>query len=260
MRALGIDIGSRFIKIAVTEGGRLVSFKKAETSHNPLQRCCELLKDVKAERAMATGYGRHLLEVHAEARTITEIKAFARGARAVFPGAMTIIDIGGQDTKVISLDEAGNVRKFEMNDRCSAGTGKFLEIMARALGYPMEEFGSGPSENGEVKISSMCTVFAESEVVSLISRGVSRQAIAGAIHRAIADRVLGMLKRVQVQGDVVFSGGCAKNRTLREMLERGMEMPLCVAEAPEITGALGAALYAEKEGAEVRFAEGMRCG
>lgn len=249
MRALGIDIGSRFIKLALVEKGCLISYKKAETSFNPLDGCYDLLRNMQADRIIATGYGRHLLEVHSDTKTITEIKAFARGARALFPNCRTIIDIGGQDTKVISLDERGNVRKFEMNDRCAAGTGKFLEIMANALGYPIEEFGSENFNNyyKEIQISSMCTVFAESEVISLISKGVSRQDITMAIHRAIANRVVAMLKRIPVEDDVVFAGGCANNGCLKEMLELSISKTIKVASIPEITGALGAALYAEQE-------------
>ncbi|MDP2151603.1 MAG: acyl-CoA dehydratase activase [Parvibaculum sp.] len=247
MRALGIDIGSRFIKAVVVEGGRPVSFKKAETLFSPLENCMRVLDGMKADSMVVTGYGRHLLEVHMDAESITEIKAFARGARAVFPSCRTIIDIGGQDTKVISLDENGLVKKFEMNDRCAAGTGKFLEVMAKALGYGIEEFGrDGHGDSADVQISSMCTVFAESEVVSLISKGISRQAIAKAIHKAIAGRVIAMLKRVPVKDDVVFAGGCANNMRLKGMLEAGIGLAVNISSLPEMTGALGAALHAEQ--------------
>ena len=141
MTALGIDIGSRYIKAVLLERGEWVKSGKAETSFDPLGKCREILRDMPADRVVATGYGRHLLEIHADTRAITEIKAFARGARAVFPNCRTIIDIGGQDTKVIALNEQGKVWKFEMNDRCAAGTGKFLEIMAKSLGFSLEEFG-----------------------------------------------------------------------------------------------------------------------
>lgn len=245
MRAAGIDIGSRFIKLAIVEEGGLVEFKMAESSFDPLGKCSELLKEAKAQKVIATGYGRHLLEIHTEMKTITEIKAFARGARAFFPNCRTIVDIGGQDTKVISLDAEGLVRKFETNDRCAAGTGRFLEVMARALGYPLEEFGDTErTESDVVQINSLCTVFAESEVVSLIAKGRKREDIAIAIHRSIAQRVLSMLKRLAVEKDIVFAGGCARNPCLRGILEKAIGNVL-VAEVPEITGALGAALYAK---------------
>src|SRR6266540_1059386 len=212
MRALGIDIGSRFIKAALVAEGALVCSAHVETSFDPLARCGELLRDMPAGRMVATGYGRHLLEVHGDIPTITEIKAFARGARNVFPSCRTVIDIGGQDTKVISLDGEGRVRKFEMNDRCAAGTGKFLEVMAKTLGYSMEEFGGNrPSGHGDIQLSSMCTVFAESEVVSLIAKGAGREEIVVAIHRAVVGRVAAMTKRVSVEDELVFAGGCACN-------------------------------------------------
>lgn len=245
MKTAGIDIGSRFIKLALVEEGQLLLFKKADTSFSPLERCHELLRGVETEKIMATGYGRHLFEVHIGSRTITEIKAFARGARALFPECRTIIDIGGQDTKVISLDEKGNVRKFEMNDRCAAGTGKFLEIMAKTLDYSMKEFSSITSRrNKKIRINSMCTVFAESEVVSLIAKGEDREDIAVALHHLVADRMLSMLKRIPIEEDVVFAGGCAKNQCLKELIEYALGKPIHVAKNPEITGALGAALYA----------------
>ncbi len=246
MKALGIDIGSRFIKTVLLENGELVKTRMVDTSFDPLERCKRLLEEVPADKVVATGYGRHLLEVHTDIQTITEIKAFARGARAMFPSCRTIIDIGGQDTKVISLNEGGSVKKFEMNDRCAAGTGKFLEIMARALGYTLEEFGFISSEGrSELQINSMCTVFAESEVISLITKGAKREDIAVAVHRSVANRVVSMARRVAMDEDITFAGGCARNNLLKSLLEAGMGRRITAAEKPEITGALGAALYAQ---------------
>ncbi|HJV64319.1 MAG TPA: acyl-CoA dehydratase activase [Geomonas sp.] len=245
MIAPGIDIGSRYIKSALVADGRLVSFDRMETGCDPLAGCRLILGEVKADRVMATGYGRHLLEVHGDIPAVTEIKAFARGARHFFPASRTVIDIGGQDTKVIALSAQGRVIKFEMNDRCAAGTGKFLEVMARSLGYDLEAFGALPDEEGEgITISSMCTVFAESEVVSLIARGAGRSKIAAAIHRAVAARVAGMVKRIPAEEEIVFAGGCARGSLLRSMLERSLGKRLLVPKFPEITGALGAALCA----------------
>ena len=249
MKALGIDIGSQYIKGALVEKGKWVDSQRAETSFNPLEKCKEMLKEMPADRVIATGYGRHLLEVHGNIKTITEIKAFARGARAFLPGCHTIIDIGGQDTKVIALNKQGDVWKFEMNDRCAAGTGKFLEIMARNLGYSLDEFGSKAlTAQREIQLSSMCTVFAESEVISLTAKGVAREEIAMAIHRAIINRVSSMAKRFPLQAEVVFAGGCAHNRCLKELLEQSLKRNIRVASDPEMTGALGAALFAEEDG------------
>jgi (R)-2-hydroxyacyl-CoA dehydratese activating ATPase len=249
MRALGIDIGSRYIKGALVEKGEWIDFQRSETTFNPLEKCHEMLNGMPADRVIATGYGRHLLEVHGDIKTITEIKAFARGSRAFFPNCHTIIDIGGQDTKVIALNEKGNVWKFEMNDRCAAGTGKFLEIMAINLGYSLEEFGSKAlAAHQEIQLSSMCTVFAESEVVSLTAKGVEREEIAMAIHRAIVCRVASKARRFPLEDEVVFAGGCAYNPCLKALLEQGLGRNIYVASVPEMTGALGAALFAEEEG------------
>ena len=249
MKALGIDIGSRYIKGALVEKGEWIDFKRSETTFNPLEKCNEMLKEMPADRVIATGYGRHLLEVHGDVRTITEIKAFARGARAFFPNCHTIIDIGGQDTKVIALNEQGNVWKFEMNDRCAAGTGKFLEIMAKNLAYSLEEFGSKAlTARQDIQLSSMCTVFAESEVVSLTAKGVEREEIAMAIHRAVINRLASMAKRFPLREEVVFAGGCAHNPCLKKLLEQSLKRNIQVASVPEMTGALGAALLAEQDG------------
>ena len=247
MSALGIDIGSRYIKAVLLEKGEWVRSSKAETSFDPLIKCRQFLTEMPAERVVATGYGRHLLEVHADIRAITEIKAFAWGARALSPSCRTIIDIGGQDTKVIALNEKGNVWKFEMNDRCAAGTGRFLEIMAKSLGYSLEEFGAQAlTGHQEIQLSSMCTVFAESEAISLTAQGIRREEIAMAIHRAIISRVTAMAQRVPLEDEVVFAGGCAYDRCLKGLLEKGLGKNVHVASFPEMTGAWGAALLAEQ--------------
>jgi (R)-2-hydroxyacyl-CoA dehydratese activating ATPase len=241
----GIDIGSRFIKYVVMEEGRVTAWRKQDTGHDPLSVCKRLIAADPPTRLIATGYGRQLLEVHQDASTITEIKAAARGARHVFPACGTIIDIGGQDTKVILLDEKGSVIQFEMNDRCAAGTGRFLEIMARALGYDIERFGiRGGRTRTDIKINSMCTVFAESEVIGLIAKGIDRERIALSLHESVADKVVALVKRVGMDREVVFAGGCARNESLKYMLEGRLNRTLLVHENPDMLAALGAALYA----------------
>ncbi len=245
----GIDIGSRFIKYAVIRGSDNISFAKVETGHDPLSACQRLLERERPEKLVATGYGRHLLEVQSDVRTITEIKAVAKGVKALFPGCRTIIDIGGQDTKVIRLDPDGRVENFEMNDRCAAGTGRFLEIMAKALGYDIGEFGAacGDGPNG-IKINSLCTVFAESEVIGLISKGSDRRMIARAIHDSIVQKVIPLIQRVGSLDEIVFVGGCAMNACLRQMFEGRLRKRIYVSENPFIHAAYGAALYAQCEG------------
>lgn len=252
MIVAGIDIGSRYIKFVLAEEGRIIAAEKRETGHDPLNICRDLIgrtAPASPERIVATGYGRYLMEVHGDIPTITEIKAVARGARAVFSSCRTVVDIGGQDTKVISLDYMGMITGFEMNDRCAAGTGRFIEIMARTLGYSIGEFGAscGIREDkaaNAIKINSMCTVFAESEVVGLIAKGIPRDEIAAAIHDSIAGRVMSLIRRVGEDNDIVFAGGCARNACLAAYLSERLQKPVHISESPEMLAALGAALYA----------------
>jgi predicted CoA-substrate-specific enzyme activase len=197
---------------------------------------------------VATGYGRHLLEIARDVPTITEIKAYAEGARRVLPGCRTVLDIGGQDVKAIAIGENGRVQKFEMNDRCAAGTGRFMEIMANALHYTMDEFGSvACTATSAEKISSMCTVFAESEVISLINSGSDRDAVALGIHEAIASRALTMLSKLGEFKNLVFAGGVAYNPCMRQILAQKLGVPILVPTDPQIVGALGAALEGATE-------------
>ena len=141
MRSVGIDIGSRTVKLVVMESNKIFLSFRADSSYDPLAVSKEMLNGISYDTLVATGYGRHMFSEHYECQVISEIKAFATGARVLFPDCEAILDIGGQDTKAISLDENGRVLKFEMNDRCAAGTGRFLEIMAAALHYPLADFG-----------------------------------------------------------------------------------------------------------------------
>ena len=215
-----------------------------ENSFDPLKVCEGMIRDAAYDVITATGYGRHLFENNFGGGVISEIKAFALGAREVFPSCRTVLDIGGQDIKVISLDERGRVRKFEMNDRCSAGTGRFLEIMAVALGCSLEDFGALAMKAGRAeKINSMCTVFAESEVISLLAKGAAREEISQGIHKTIVDRSKSMLGRINIDNDVVFVGGVALNPGVVDLLEKEINKTVHVPENPQIIGALGCALY-----------------
>ena len=244
MRHAGIDIGSRTIKLVVLEDGTLSHQHKVANSFNPLQTCDALLAGVAYDRITATGYGRHLFQGHhPAAAVITELKAFALGAAHLDGSCRTVLDIGGQDTKAIALDERGGIRKFEMNDKCAAGTGRFLEIMATALGYSYEEFAAAAQTAARAEpISNMCTVFAESEVISLVTRGVPRQEIALGIHRAIATRAVSLLRRVPLHGRLLFAGGVAHNPCMRALLTAELGLELLLAPDPQLVGALGCAL------------------
>jgi (R)-2-hydroxyacyl-CoA dehydratese activating ATPase len=245
VRSSGIDIGSRTVKLAVLEDGELVLARKAISSHNPLETAAQLLRDIDTGTVAATGYGRHLIKANLNCSVISEIKAFALGTRWLFADCRAILDIGGQDTKAISLDENGNMSKFEMNDKCAAGTGRFLEIMAAALGFTLEEFAKAAlsTERAE-KINSTCTVFAESEVISLTNQGAARNEVALGIHKAIISRSVSILKRVAPIGSIFFAGGVALNECVRVHLASEMGRQVIVPEDPQIVGALGAALYA----------------
>ena len=241
----GLDIGSRSVALVEFQNGDF-SFRIADTSHSPMEMARRLLEGREFARLVATGYGRHSARAKFADEVITEIKAYSLGARYLFKDARTILDIGGQDTKVILLDEAGKVIDFQMNEKCSAGTGKFLEVMAKALGYSLEEFGrEALKAEGNVKISSMCTVFAESEVVSLLHEGVGRRDIAYALHASIVERAVGLLKRVGVKEPLFFAGGVAKNPCVTQLLEEKLGIKVHVPEEPQMIGALGAALYAQ---------------
>lgn len=243
-RFAGVDIGSRTIELVVIDSsGELLHRDKADTGHNPRGAVKELLSGAEFDQLMATGYGRGMLEVELDCNTTTEIKAHAVGAKHCFPEAASIIDIGGQDSKVISLFPNGRIRKFEMNDRCAAGTGKFLEIMARTLGYTLSEFGEAAlATTQNCEISSMCTVFAESEVTSLISAGKDRGEISRGLHLSVIKRAVGMIRRVNCSGNIVFTGGVARNEAMVSLLAEATGHPVMVPEFPEYTGALGTAI------------------
>ena len=246
----GIDIGSRSIDLVILEEGQVVRRDLLPTTFDPLTQCRRLLGQMQAARVVATGYGRKLLAeaiTDLEIATITEIQAYALGAGYLYPGARTILDIGGQDTKAIALGPGGKVIKFEMNDRCAAGTGKFLEFMALALQMPLEKFGGFALQaDKKIQISSMCTVFAESEATSLMARGESPANIALGLHLAVAQRTVAMLQRVGLTAPLVFAGGVAHNPCIKALLEENLKEALMVPEYPDFVGALGAAIYGAK--------------
>ena len=244
MISAGLDVGSRTIKM-VTFDTIIRDYIVVETGANPLRRCQELMSRRDYERLVVTGYGRHLIATALHGEVISEIRAFAIGARFLYPDCHTVIDIGGQDCKVILLSDNGEVQKFEMNDRCAAGTGKFLEIMANTLEVKINELGNlAKGASKTVRINSLCTVFAESEVVSLIARGEQPGAIALALHDSIATRITTMARRVGIKERVVFAGGAALNQCLNRLVGDKLNIELTVPSVPQIVGALGAAILA----------------
>ncbi len=191
--------------------------------------------------AVATGYGRD--SIPTMDTSITEITCHARGAHALCPEAMTIVDIGGQDSKVIKLDEDGNVVNFVMNDKCAAGTGRFLEMMARTMELPLDEFCTqGLSWKHEVKISSMCTVFAESEVVSLVADDTPVPDIIHGLDRSVASKITSLAKRVKAEPSYLMTGGVANNEGVVTAIGEALGAPVATSEDSQLCGALGAAL------------------
>ncbi len=249
MRYAGIDIGSRSIELVVIdEAGNLVNSLQADTGFDPISETKKMITEVEYDHILATGYGRSLFELSFDAPTVTEIKAHATGAWVSFPQARIVLDIGGQDSKAISLRDNGTVKKFEMNDRCAAGTGKFLEIMAKSLGFTIDDFGrEALRAEKELNISSMCTVFAESEVTSLIAKGENPREIARGLHDSVVRRAAGMINRVAATGDIVFTGGVAKNPCMVALLSAKLGRELLIPFDPQSMGAFGAALLARKE-------------
>lgn len=254
--AAGVDIGSLTAKtVIVGLDCRIASYKviqgKIVDESAAIASLEQALENAQLTRVeigflVTTGYGRNMVSFGD--KNITEISCHARGAQFLFPGVRTVIDIGGQDSKVITLNGEGSVVNFAMNDKCAAGTGRFLEVMAHALEVPLEEMGvlSLKAEDPAL-ISSICTVFAESEVISLTAQGRSKLDIIAGIHEAIARRMHSLVNQVGVVAPVVISGGVAKNAGVVRALERLLETEIILPPEPQIVGALGAALFAVGE-------------
>jgi len=254
MITAGVDIGSITTKAAVLRDGALLGTKVGFTGYNSELAGSSILSELLRElgidisgvdRIVSTGYGRN--SVKFAQKSLTEITCHGAGARFLNPRAMTVIDIGGQDSKVILLDADGKVKNFVMNDKCAAGTGRFLEVMARALEADLDRFGSlaGQSQRPS-QISSLCTVFAESEVISLISRGERREDIIAGIHESIASRIGAMAGRMGITPPVVMTGGVAKNQGVVKALENRIGFPLEISKYPQENGAIGAAVLAAR--------------
>ncbi len=243
MRVLGLDIGSRTVDAVWLEDGRIVDWAVADSGFDPGSAASALVDRGAHDVVVSTGYGRHAARQRFGGSVVTEITAYGKGVSALFPDARAVLDIGGQDTKVIALGEGGRVVDFEMNDKCAAGTGKFLEVMARALGYELAELAEAAlCADRSVAISSMCTVFAESEVTGLVHSGEDRARIARGLHDAIATRTLGSLKRIAAAGPLVFAGGVAKNAAMVALITEGFDGDVRVPDEAQIVGAYGAAL------------------
>lgn len=194
---------------------------------------------------IATGYGR--INVPFADRQVTELSCHARGIISIYPSARTALDIGGQDAKGMKLDNRGKLVDFVMNDRCAAGTGRFLEVISKTLGLKLDDLGEiSLKAKNKITISSVCTVFAQQEIISLLSRGVAIEDAVAGLHNAIARRAVGMLKRLRVEPDIVFTGGVAKNIGVVTAVEDTLGHKVLVSKDPFITGALGAAILGKE--------------
>jgi predicted CoA-substrate-specific enzyme activase len=250
MISVGIDSGSATTKAVLVIDDRVVTYKICPTGFDFLSAAKNVCEDVLADAGVdkkdvngiyATGYGRNSIKF--ADRAVSEITAHTMGVYHLYPAVNGVIDIGGQDSKIISVNE-GKVTDFLMNDKCAAGTGKFLEYTAKALEVPIEELGSLALVSKEpASITSMCTVFAESEVISLRARGFKKEDIAAGLVESIARRVAVMVRQVGLKQNVAFVGGVAKNAGIKVFLEKELNISLYVPPEPQITGAIGAALY-----------------
>jgi (R)-2-hydroxyacyl-CoA dehydratese activating ATPase len=248
----GVDIGSTTAKCVVLDEEGQVRGK----SLNPVgvdivrdaERALELaLTDAHLARSevsfiTGTGYGRY--KVRFGQLVVTEISCHARGASFLFPGTRVVIDIGGQDTKAIRINDKGEVVDFAMNDKCAAGTGRFLDVCANALGYDVAQIGPlSLQARHAVKVTSTCTVFAESEVTSHVARGKDPKDILAGLHASIANRTLSLMQRVGVEPEITFTGGVSQNEGMVRALQRRIGAPINVSPLSQYLGALGAALH-----------------
>ena len=252
MYVLGIDSGSASTNAVIMNQNREIiasavvrtGAKSGESAERILEEILKKagLKQEDLDLIVSTGYGR--VSIPFADQNVTEISCHGKGAHFLNPKVRTILDIGGQDSKAIRLNDKGEVIDFVMNDKCAAGTGRFLEMMARTLEISIDELGPTSLQSKEnIEISSMCSVFAESEVISLIAQNKETADIAHGIHNAIAGKAISLMKRVGLEKDFMMTGGVAKNPGVVKVLEEQLGAPLYIYEEPEIVGAAGAALF-----------------
>jgi len=248
----GVDIGSTMTKVAIIDAtGRIVASIKGPTGPEHRQLANEVMKMALEQAGLklddvsyvvATGYGR--VNVPFADEQITELSCHARGVSSLFPNVRTAIDIGGQDAKCLKIHN-GKLIDFVMNDKCAAGTGRFLEVTAAALGIRLEDMGDVSFKaTKKIQLSNICTIFAQQEVVALLSRGEKVEDIIAGLHYALASRVATLARRLKIEPDVVLTGGVAKNIGIVKAMKEILGRELLVPEEPLLTGALGAAILA----------------
>lgn len=251
----GVDIGAGTAKAVIFGDGQILSYSVLPTGYDSVEAAREATEQALKEaavlfsdldRVVSTGYSRSIFPF--ANKTITEIICHARGANFLIPQTRTVIDIGCQDSKAIRLDERGMVTNFVMNDKCAAGTGRFIEVLAQALGLRIEEVGPvALTSKDYCEISSTCTVFAETEVISQRAQGRTKEDLIAGVLKSIAKRISIMASGIGLVKEVVFTGGVAKNIGVKRALEKEFSVDILVPEEPQIVGALGAALFAKDE-------------
>ncbi|MFC2040447.1 acyl-CoA dehydratase activase [Chloroflexota bacterium] len=247
----GLDLGSTMTKVVITDDtDAIIARVETHTGAEHRRLANKVMEQALAQASLAltqleyivaTGYGR--INVPFADRQLTELSCHARGLSAFFPTARTGLDIGGQDAKGLRLDDKGRLVNFVMNDRCAAGTGRYLEVVAETLGLKLDDMGPvSLSAKNKATISSTCTIFAQTEMIARLSEGVPIEEIVAGLHEAIASRTVNMLRRVGIKPDVVFTGGVARNTGVVAAVQEKLGMELLVPEDPLISGALGAAI------------------
>lgn len=255
MHFAGIDIGSTMTKIVIMdESGAILSAIKGPTGPEHRQLANEVMRTALEEAGLqldeityviATGYGR--FNVPFADRQTTELSCHAQGVYRLFPDVRTVIDIGGQDAKCLKVAK-GKLIDFVMNDKCAAGTGRFLEVIASTLDIPLDELGHiSLKSTKKIEVSNLCTIFAQQEVVAHLSQGEKLEDIIAGLHHALASRITALARRLKVEPDVVLTGGVAKNIGIVQAMKQNLGCELLVPEDPLITGAMGAALLAREQ-------------
>ncbi len=248
MRVIGLDSGSTTTKGVLMEDDVIVNQALVLTAGNPKKAMNDILETLgynNDTRLVTTGYGRKLVEAD---KCVTEITCHAKGARFLNPNITSIIDIGGQDSKAIKLDSFGQVEEFNMNDKCAAGTGRFVEVLMRILGEDIDQLDDFVQGAKPIKINSMCTVFAETEVISLTAKGEEREDIALGVLHSICHRIHGQYLKISPKSDelIFFSGGLSSSESMKNILEDFTKRQLTTHSLAQYTGAIGAARMIKK--------------
>jgi len=254
MIVAGIDIGSLSAEVVILKDSKILSYSLIKTGPESTKTAYKAMDEalkgtnislLDIKHIVSTGYGRVIAPFADE--NISEISCHAKGAQWLFPSVRTILDMGGQDCKAIRCNEEGKLIDFAMNDKCAAGTGRFLEVMAEAMELPIENIGKLSLQAKEVApISSICIVFARSEVASLLRKGVDKRDILAGLHEAISERVSSLLGKVGVEKDFIVTGGIGKNMGVVQRVEKKVGVSSFFPDEPQIVGALGAALFAKE--------------